>query len=117
MWNNKDVGFIAFYKARVQILLLAVLKSRDKISVLCTQALSLPDINPKDMNIRTRLNFLLVILGSSEILKFHLLSLNSLCSLGDLNENFVENEDKVLTLSITSRAFLLANFGPGGLVQ
>lgn len=36
---------------------------------------------------------------------------------GDLNENFVENEDKVLTLSITSRAFLLANFGRSGLVQ
>ncbi|KAG5194803.1 hypothetical protein JEQ12_013079 [Ovis aries] len=35
----------------------------------------------------------------------------------DLNENFVENEDKVLTLSITSRAFLLANFGRSGLVQ
>lgn len=40
-----------------------------------------------------------------------------LASVGDLNENFVENEDKVLTLSITSRAFLLANFGRSGLVQ
>lgn len=40
-----------------------------------------------------------------------------LAPVGDLNENFVENEDKVLMLSITSRAFLLANFGRGGLVQ
>ena len=103
--------------SNVHVLSLAVLKSRDKISVLRTQALSLPDTNPKDMRIRTRLNFLLVTLGSSEILKFCVLSLNSLCFLGDLNENFVENEDKVLTLSITSRAFLLANFGRGGLVQ
>ena len=78
--------------SNVHVLSLAVLKSRDKISVLRTQALSLPDTNPKDMRIRTRLNFLLVTLGSSEILKFCLLSLNSLCFLGDLNENFVENE-------------------------
>ena len=40
-----------------------------------------------------------------------------LLSAGDLNENSVENEDEVLTLSITSRAFLPANFGRGGLVQ
>ena len=61
---GKNVGSIAFCRARVRILLLALLKSRDKISVLCTQALSLPDINPKDMTIRTRLNFLLVTLGT-----------------------------------------------------
>ena len=40
-----------------------------------------------------------------------------LLSVGDLNENSVENEDEVLTLSITSGAFLLANFGRSGLVQ
>lgn len=67
--------------------------------IFCVQSL-FSDINPKYMTIRTRLNYFLVIKASrlkhstSEILKSILclfLSLNFLCSLGDLNENSVEN--------------------------
>lgn len=66
---------------------MAMLKSRDKISAVCTQAFSLSDINLKDMTIQTRLNFFLVTESSglrhssSEILESTLslfLSLNSL---------------------------------------
>lgn len=69
---GKDVGSIAICRAGVWILLLALLKSRDKISVLCTHALSLPDINPKDMTIRTRLNFLLATLGTAVLKSWNL---------------------------------------------
>lgn len=53
-------GFIGFCRVRGGMLSLAMLKSREKISVLCSQTSSLSNINPKDVTMRIRLNFFLV---------------------------------------------------------